>query len=186
MATKTSKGGTSGQQPGEWNPALTDEFLDATTFEQLLEMDDDDTREFSKGIVWNYFDQVKGSFAPIEEGMYDFRAFGGWLMYPSRKRDLQSLSSLGHFLKGSSAAVGLIKLKASCEKIQNYGNKLDETGTHPISEDDALAKIADVLIVTKKDFGDAEVWLKRFYGEDPWKDDITTKSFVMRQLLYFI
>lgn len=57
------------QRPGEWIKSSTDEFLDATTFEQLLEMDDDEEREFSKGIVWNYFDQVKGSFAPIEEGM---------------------------------------------------------------------------------------------------------------------
>jgi osomolarity two-component system phosphorelay intermediate protein YPD1 len=58
-------------QPGEWNPALTEDFLDATIFQQLLDMDDDDEREFSKGIVWNYFDQVKGSFSPIEEGMYN-------------------------------------------------------------------------------------------------------------------
>jgi osomolarity two-component system, phosphorelay intermediate protein YPD1 len=57
------------QQPGEWTPALTEDFLDATTFEQLLDMDDDDEREFSKGIVWNYFEQVKGSFKPIEDGM---------------------------------------------------------------------------------------------------------------------
>lgn len=57
------------QQPGEWNPTQTEDLLDATTFEQLLEMDDDEEREFSKGIVWNYFEQVKGSFAPIEEGM---------------------------------------------------------------------------------------------------------------------
>jgi len=145
------------QQPGEWNPTQTEDFLDATTFEQLLEMDDDEEREFSKGIVWNYFEQVEGSFAPIEEGI--------------QKRDFHSLSSLGHFLKGSSAAVGLIKLKASCEKIQNYGNKLDETGNHSISEDDALKKIAEVLVVTKKDFRDAEIWLKRFYG-DPSKDDV--------------
>jgi|SRR5579862_1975074 osomolarity two-component system, phosphorelay intermediate protein YPD1 len=89
----------------------------------------------------------------------------------SRKRDFQALSALGHFLKGSSAAVGLIKLKASCEKIQNYGNKLDETGNRPISEDEALAKIAEVLVVTKKDFEDAEIWLKRFYGEDPGEDE---------------
>ena len=67
--------------------------------------------------------------------------------------------------------MGLIKLKASCEKIQNYGNKLDETGNTSIDEDDALAKIADVLVVTKKDFKDAEIWLKRFYGEDPGKED---------------
>jgi osomolarity two-component system phosphorelay intermediate protein YPD1 len=89
----------------------------------------------------------------------------------SQKRDFHALSSLGHFLKGSSAAVGLIKLKASCEKIQNYGNKLDETGNHSISGEDALAKIADVLFVTKKDFRDAEIWLKRFYGEHPGKPD---------------
>jgi hypothetical protein len=58
------------QPAGDWTPALTDDFLDATTFEQLLEMDDDEQREFSKGIVWNYFEQVKESFAKIEDGMY--------------------------------------------------------------------------------------------------------------------
>lgn len=160
MATRQARNLPVSQQPGEWIPALTEDFLDSTTFEQLLEMDDDDEREFSRGIVWNYFEQVKGSFAPIEEGIH--------------KRDFHALSSLGHFLKGSSAAVGLIKLKASCEKIQNYGNKLDETGNHSISEEDALGKIADVLLVTKKDFRDAEIWLKRFYGEDPGKDDEAT------------
>jgi osomolarity two-component system, phosphorelay intermediate protein YPD1 len=149
-------------QPGEWNPAKTDDFLDATTFEQLLEMDDDDEREFSKGIVWNYFDQVKGSFAPIEEGI--------------RKRDFTSLSTLGHFLKGSSAAVGLIKLKASCEKIQNYGNKLDESGNIAIPDDEALTKIAEVLVVTKKDFREAEIWLKRFYGQYPKVEEDATPS----------
>ena len=82
------------------------------------------------------------------------------------------MSDLGHFLKGSSAAVGLIKLKASCEKIQNYGNKLDETGNHSIAPDESLAKIRDVLVVTKRDFRDAEIWLKRFYGEDPGEDDL--------------
>jgi len=157
MATRQPRNLPEPQQPGEWIPALTEDFLDATTFEQLLEMDDDDEREFSKGIVWNYFEQVKGSFAPIEDGI--------------QKRDFHALSSLGHFLKGSSAAVGLIKLKASCEKIQNYGNKLDETGNHSISEENALTRIADVLLVTKKDFRDAEIWLKRFYGEDPGRDD---------------
>ena len=172
MPTKESKR-TREQQPGVWSPELTDDFLDATTFEQLLDMDDDDQREFSKGIVWNYFDQVRGAFGPIEGGMYrTFLSLG--LMWNSRTRDLQSLSSLGHFLKGSSAAVGLIKLKASCEKIQNYGNRMDETGNHSISEDDALSRIAEVLVTTKKDFRDAEVWLKRFYGEDPGRDNITT------------
>ena len=59
------------QQPGERTPSSTDDFLDATTFDQLLEMDDDNEPEFSKGIVWKYFEQVKGAFTPIEEGMYE-------------------------------------------------------------------------------------------------------------------
>jgi len=95
------------------------------------------------------------------------------LIYISQRRDFQSLSSLGHFLKGSSAAVGLIKLKASCEKIQNYGNKLDETGNHSIPEDVALEKISEQLVITQKDFRDAEVWLKRFYGEDHGDNDVS-------------
>ena len=90
----------------------------------------------------------------------------------SINRDLRSLSTLGHFLKGSSAAIGLIKLKASCEKIQNYGNKLDENGNDSISDDEALRKIEDVLAIAKRDFRDAEVWLKQFYGEDPGRDDV--------------
>ena len=79
MASRQSVNTTSElPQPGEWTPALTDDFLDATTFDQLLEMDDDEERDFSKGIVWNYFEQVKGSFASIEEGMYGtYRAVQG-------------------------------------------------------------------------------------------------------------
>lgn len=56
-------------RPGEWNRSATEDFLDTTTFEQLLEMDDDEEREFSKGIVWNYFEQVKTTLRPIEDGM---------------------------------------------------------------------------------------------------------------------
>jgi osomolarity two-component system, phosphorelay intermediate protein YPD1 len=73
---------------------------------------------------------------------------------------------LGHFLKGSSAAVGLIKLRDSCEKIQNLGNKLDETGAKPIPDDEALDRITKVLSVAKKDFRDAKIWLLWFFGED--------------------
>jgi hypothetical protein len=38
------------------------------------------------------------------------------------KSDLSQLHSLGHFLKGSSATLGLIKVRDSCEMIQNYGD----------------------------------------------------------------
>lgn len=38
------------------------ESIDKSTFEQILEMDDDDDRDFSKGIVYGFFDQAESTF----------------------------------------------------------------------------------------------------------------------------
>ncbi|CAG8633843.1 502_t:CDS:1, partial [Dentiscutata erythropus] len=78
---------------------------------------------------------------------------------------LDELSKLGHFLKGSSAAIGLKKVKESCEKMQHYGNKKDETGTESISEEDALKKISSLLVKVKDEYKEAETYLKKFYSE---------------------
>lgn len=45
-------------------PTLNDmsDSIDRSTFEQILEMDDDEDRDFSKGIVYGYFDQAEGTF----------------------------------------------------------------------------------------------------------------------------
>lgn len=75
------------------------------------------------------------------------------------------MSKLGHFLKGSSAAIGLTKVKASCEKMQHFGNMKDETGTNTISEDDAITKISTLLEKVKDEYKEAETYLKNFYKE---------------------
>jgi osomolarity two-component system phosphorelay intermediate protein YPD1 len=76
---------------------------------------------------------------------------------------LSELSRLGHFLKGSSAAIGLKKVKATCEKIQNYGNCKDETGSSDVSEADALKHITPLLPQVKAEYNEAEEYLKTFY-----------------------
>ena len=45
-------------------PTLSEmgESIDMSTFEQILEMDDDDDRDFSKGIVYGFFDQAESTF----------------------------------------------------------------------------------------------------------------------------
>lgn len=58
----------------------------------------------------------------------------------SGKNALAELSSLGHFLKGSSAALGIIKVQASCEKMQHYGNKRDEEEGVDLKEGENQAK----------------------------------------------
>lgn len=44
--------------------------IDPTTFEQILEMDDDEEdREFSKSIVYGFFEQADNTFEKMEDAM---------------------------------------------------------------------------------------------------------------------
>jgi len=83
----------------------------------------------------------------------------------SESKDLATLSSLGHFLKGSSATLGLNLLKQSCEKIQHWGHGKDETGTKDESEEVCLKAITNELKKLKKDYITVEKALRKFYGE---------------------
>ena len=45
-------------------------MLDKSAFEQILEMDDDEVeREFSKSIVYDFFDQAKSTFEKMDENL---------------------------------------------------------------------------------------------------------------------
>lgn len=44
-------------------------IIDMDIFSQIQEMDDDDDREFSRTIVWNYFDQASGCFADMDDAL---------------------------------------------------------------------------------------------------------------------
>jgi len=47
--------------------------IDASTFEQILEMDDDeDEREFSKSIVYDFFTQAESTFEKMDANLYVF------------------------------------------------------------------------------------------------------------------
>ena len=82
------------------------------------------------------------------------------------KGDLSQLSSYGHFLKGSSATLGLTKVKDSCEKIQHYGARKDESGNPSnLSEEECLRRIRAILKDVKEEYKDAERVLKHFYHD---------------------
>jgi osomolarity two-component system, phosphorelay intermediate protein YPD1 len=88
-------------------------------------------------------------------------------MTHSEKKDLAQLSALGHFLKGSSATLGLTKVKDSCEKIQHFGAHKDETGTkeEPDSEK-CLQNCKTTIEQAKAEFKEVEAALKRFYRDE--------------------
>ncbi|KAK7183861.1 hypothetical protein DPSP01_010677 [Paraphaeosphaeria sporulosa] len=127
--------------------------IDEATFEQILEMDDDeDEREFSKSIVYDFFTQAESTFEKMDSNL--------------EKKDLKTLSELGHFLKGSSATLGLSKVKDSCEKIQNYGQKKDEKGEKDITEEEGLKKLETTIKQAKQEFHDVEKVLRKFYNDE--------------------
>ncbi|KAJ8062534.1 hypothetical protein OCU04_009062 [Sclerotinia nivalis] len=137
---------------GSVGPPDLGDNIDAATFEQILEMDDDeDEREFSRSIVFGFFEQAEQTFTKMDDAL--------------EEGDLATLSSLGHFLKGSSATLGLTKVKDSCEKIQHYGQKKDEAGTtDEPDEDKCLERIKETLVSVKEEYEEVEKVLKKFYA----------------------
>lgn len=85
------------------------EIVDWNILNEIVSMDEDDP-EFSKGLVIQYFEQAETTFEQMQSNL-------------EGAGDLKSLANLGHFLKGSSAALGLQRIAWVCERIQNLGRK---------------------------------------------------------------
>lgn len=124
--------------------------IDPNTFLQILEMDDDDDREFSKGIVSQFFSQAEDKIIEMKEYV--------------KSQDLVQLSSLGHFLKGSSATLGFTKIQEACEVIQHLGMGKDESGHKVISDPkETLSQIQKKLVVMEADCQSVKSVLRNFY-----------------------
>jgi osomolarity two-component system, phosphorelay intermediate protein YPD1 len=81
----------------------------------------------------------------------------------SAKSELEPLSSDGHFLKGSSASLGVHKVQDACEKIQNYGKLWDAEREEAITQAVALDLIKSLLVLAKKEYSVAESTFRDWY-----------------------
>ncbi|EJD36186.1 histidine-phosphotransfer domain, HPT domain-containing protein [Auricularia subglabra TFB-10046 SS5] len=134
----------------EDDPSSSGDIIDMETFEQLLELEEDDSYDFSLGMTQEYFQQALTAFADMDAAL--------------AAKDLKKLSDLGHFLKGSSAALGIRKVRESCEKMQNYG-KLHDGHDRKFTEAEALDRITALLARVKREYAEAETYLKKWYSE---------------------
>jgi len=117
-----------------------------------LEMDDDDEREFSRSIVFGFFEQAEETFSNMADAL--------------KEDDLAALGLLGHFLKGSSATLGMTKVKDACEKIENLGRgKKESDDKTEVDDAKKLSKIKETIVVVKTEYKDAEKRLKAFYHD---------------------
>jgi len=126
--------------------------VDKPTFEQILDMDEEDDRDFSKSIVFGFLEQAEQTFSKMDTAM--------------KEKNLPELSSLGHFLKGSSATLGFTKVKDECEKIQHYGHKKNATGEgDEPDEKKCLAMIGESLAEAKRAYAVVNELMKVFYAD---------------------
>lgn len=141
--------------------------IDSETFEQLLELDEDDEHEFSKQMAWEYFGQMEVTLTKLDKALCVPDPFlhllGQLTPTLSDKKDLLTLSSLGHFLKGSSAALGAARVQQLCENIQYYGELKDHRAGKTLEEAQALELIETALANVKEEYAAAEEWLKTWY-----------------------
>ncbi|KAK8007057.1 Nucleolar protein 6 [Apiospora arundinis] len=136
---------------GDANLPDLGDSIDSEAFSQILEMDaSEDDREFSQSIVFGFFEQAEETFQKMDEAL--------------EAKNLDELSELGHFLKGSSAILGLTKVTDSCEKIQRYGKKENEDGTPETDEELCLSRVTVALKSLKTEYSEAETVLRKFFN----------------------
>lgn len=125
------------------------DHVDKGTFSQILEMDEEG-HDFSKPLVVGFFDQATETFLRIENAL--------------KASDLNELSSLGHFLKGSSATLGFTKIQENCQIIQQYGHRLTTESTPENDEEVCLKKISEALEKAKVDTNELQNRMVDFFG----------------------
>jgi len=136
------------------------QVLNMDTFRQILDLDEGDDHEFSLSMVEAYFSQAEETFRKLDEN------------YTAKNLSGQTgLSQLGHFFKGSSAAFGLEKVQASCQKIQNYGLKRDEEAGRDLTPEEALNRIKNQLAQLRKEYAEAKQSLEDWFREHEQEDE---------------
>jgi osomolarity two-component system, phosphorelay intermediate protein YPD1 len=113
----------------------TGQVINEDIFSQLLEMDDDDTHSFSKEIIDNFFEQLQENIPKFSELM--------------ERKDYEEMGRLGHFLKGSSAAVGAEQLRLICEQINHYDHFTNDANRETFLKEN-IEKLDEAMKETKQ------------------------------------
>lgn len=139
------------------------EVINWSILNEIVSMDEDDPG-FSKGLIIQFLDQASSTFEEMEVDV-------------QQTKDLKKLDGLGHFLKGSSSALGLQRIAWVCERIQNLGRKKENNfsstedlnssgGSSDADEDDSvyLNAIEKALVQARHEFSLGKEELSKYYG----------------------
>ncbi|KAK6460368.1 putative response regulator phosphotransferase [Scheffersomyces coipomensis] len=144
-------------------------LVDWSVFSELLVMDEDE-EGFSLFLFKTFVDQVIETFQSLDKNLIS--------------KDLNELSDLGHYLKGSAAAIGLIQISSQCERIQNYGHKMnfdnfdinESSSSDPPASSSSSSIPASVPEPISKLDSSAPIVVSKDESSTPIKDSITIQN----------
>lgn len=142
------------------------DIIDRSVFDQVLSMDDegDETREFSRSLVESFCTQAEETFIKMKSLLYDNSLQIALFNIPRDKGEMYELGRLGHFLKGSSAALGITQLRACCERVQYFGDLKDPANhEQTVTKDHASLEIGKLLIKAQEEYMRARQFFHDFY-----------------------
>lgn len=127
-------------------PRIPDEVINWDILNEIVSMDEDDAG-FSHSLIVQFFDQASTTFDQMQ-------------LHLDGDKDLVQLGQLGHFLKGSSASLGLQRIAWVCERIQNYGQRREGAN---IGDEKYIELISGCVDLARKEFLSAKKELAKFY-----------------------
>lgn len=80
--------------------------------------------------------------------------------YNRNSRDFKKLRSSAHFLGGSSAALGLVRVQAGCETLQQHSNTDISNEMDGETVEHSLGRCSEALELLKADYVEVQVRLR--------------------------
>lgn len=137
------------------------DLINWSIFQELLLMDEDE-EGFALSLVETFVQQANDTFKEIELLLNNKTEYN--------EENLKKLSSIGHYLKGSAAALGLQKVQNQCERIQNYG-KMEAFDNDPMainakSIEDWFNCCNEAYKLVRKYYNESKDLLSKFFESD--------------------
>ncbi|KAH7124796.1 hpt domain-containing protein [Dactylonectria macrodidyma] len=139
-----------GEDEGCFNLPDFRKNVDMIWFSEILSMDESEKREFSKSIVFAFFEQVWETLDKLDTALAD--------------KDFKEIASLSVFLIGSSATLGFVNINNRCKEIQQYCWEENIGGTSWHDEEARIAHITVALEMLKTEHNELEEALKMFFS----------------------
>ena len=139
------------------------EIVNWTILDEITYMDPNDP-DFSRDLAQQFFQQAETTFSEISAEL-------------NGNKNLEELEKLGHFIKGSSAALGLQRIAWACERIQNLSRKVEKTFP---SKESLLSSLPKGVVMHDLDL---KVYNKNYEGVQPTTDGDELYIFLIKRAL---